>query len=199
MGQPTNTNETEPEASAPSAVGNILVLHPPLLAIYRLLLLYANNIEKTPLTALVRPALLLAGGAVAVWLVLWALLRNRYKAGIVASILILATLTGWHVLEYGLDVVVPKFSGFPGEAFYVLYAAAVAGGVLMLARHYRGQPRTAARRMIAAGVAAVALLLAVLYGLVPVFGMGPAWAMVLYLAIVVAGTVYLISDLILCI
>jgi hypothetical protein len=168
------------------------VLHPPLLAIYRVLLLYANNMEKTPLAAVVRPALMLALGAVALWIALWVVLRNRYKAGIVASILVVAGLTGWHVLEYTIDSYLPLLAGFPQEGFYFLYAAAIGVGLLFIAKQNWNRPTRAAWLMAASLVGAVAVMLAVVFLLAPAYGTGPAWAMVVYAALVVGLLAYVL-------
>lgn len=168
------------------------VLHPPLLAVYRVLLLYANNMGKTPPSALVRPALVLAAGAIVLWLVLWALLRNRLKAGIVASILIVAVLTGWHILEYGIATLLPALSGFPPEGFYLLYAALIGAGMMWLVRHYWDRPRAAALSLAASMVGAVAVFLAVTLWLAPIYGLGPAWTMIFYVVAVTALVVYTI-------
>lgn len=176
-----------PARPTPAALSGVPVLHPPLLAVYRILLLYATNMGKTPFSAIVRPTLLLAVGAVALWLVLWALIRNRYKAGLVASILIIASLTGWHVLEYGMRDVLPLISGFPAEGFYVLYAAAIAAGFILIARRHRGHPRTTAFLLLGGVLASVGVVLLVVFFLAPAFGTARAWAMVSYVAVTVAA------------
>ncbi|MDX9975966.1 MAG: hypothetical protein RBU21_23510, partial [FCB group bacterium] len=182
-------------AEKPSKVPTltVMVLHPPLLAIYRVLLLYANNMDKSPLTAVVRPALMLAAAAVALWLALWVLLRNKYKAGIVASILVVAALTGWHVLEYVIDSYLPLLSGFPQEGFYFAYATAIGVGLLYIARRNWNRPGRAAALMAASLVAVIAVMLTVVFVLAPAYGTGPAWAMVVYVAAVGVLLVYVLQ------
>ncbi len=59
----------------------IWVLHPFLLAVYPLLGLYGNNVDKTPLSALVRPGAALCLAALLVWVVASKLVRDRLRGG----------------------------------------------------------------------------------------------------------------------
>lgn len=184
------------EKPTPAALSGVAVLHPPLVAVYRVLLLYAANMGMTPLSALVRPLLVLSLGAIALWLVLWGILRQKYKAGLVASILIMSALTGWYILQYGIEKLpsVPLLGSFPPEGFYVMFAGAVAAALVLMARWLKDRRRTAMVLMVLAVVALVGAFLTVNLLLVPVYGARPAWAMVVYALVVLGAVVYVIVS-----
>lgn len=169
----------------------VLVLHPLFFALYPLLGLYAHNLHKTPPIALIRPALVLGGGAMLVWLVLWAVLRQPHRAGIVTSALVLAGLSGWSVLEYVVAWVTPLVDETANPIFFLLYGLATAGGCYAI---YRWRRRRPSWRYFAAGLVAFALLLPAIveWLAAPALGRGAAWIIAFYLLGVAVVVVYLL-------
>ncbi len=169
----------------------VLVLHPLFFALYPLLGLYAHNLDKTPPIALVRPALILGGGAILLWFVLWALLRQPHRAGIITSVLVLTGLSGWGVLENAIEWVTPRVDETANPIFYSLYALAVASGCYAI---YRWRRRRPSWRHYAAGLVAFALFLPAIveWLAAPAFGRGTAWMIAFYLLAAAIVVVYLL-------
>lgn len=109
------------------------VIHPVLLALYPVLGLYAHNADKTPVDALLRPCAVFAGLALCLWLILWPIVRNRYKAGFAASVLVVGCLSGWNVLEQTI-------AGVPEQAIWWLIGIYLVflGVVVAFVLHYEG-------------------------------------------------------------
>ena len=191
---PTHTPGASPRARQALARLHrhpVLVLHPLFFALYPLLGLYAHNLDKTPPIALIRPALVLGGGAMLVWLVLWALLRQPHRAGIITSVLVLTGLSGWSVLEFAIAWVTPRVDETANPVFYSLYALATAGGCYAI---YRWRRRRPSWRYFAAGLVAFALLLPAIveWLAAPAFGRGTAWMIAFYLLAAAIVVVYLL-------
>ncbi len=169
----------------------VLVLHPYFFALYPLLGLYAHNLDKTPPIALIRPALVLVGSAMLVWLLLWALLRQPHRAGIITSVLVLTGLSGWSVLEYAIAWVTPRVDDTANPIFFSLYALATAGGCYAI---YRWRRRRPSWRHFAAGLVAFALLLPAIveWLAAPALGRGTAWMIAFYLLAAAVVVVYLL-------
>ncbi|MBI5093594.1 MAG: hypothetical protein HZB26_14265 [Candidatus Hydrogenedentes bacterium] len=160
------------------------VLHPALLALQPVLGLYANNAGKTSLPELIRPAFVLAGGGVAVWLVLRVLLRDKYRAGVAASIVIVASLAGWNFLEYFIGSVEPVAPAGPWLAFNVVYGVACVIFLLAYRRMFASQPGVLLSLALLAAFAAVLIGLANVF-LRGAFGAFPTGSIVAYVTTVV--------------
>ena len=64
----------------------IRVLHPWLLAVFPILFLYAHNIDQVPFRQIPLPASVVLIVSAVMWLILRAIVRNRYKAGMLLSL-----------------------------------------------------------------------------------------------------------------
>lgn len=95
-------------------------IHPFLFAIYPVLFLYAQNMDLTPLTEALRPMALVAGIAIPLFVVLWAVLKDGARAGL------LVTLTALLFFSYGHFVDV--LEGFQ----FTVGASAVGSDALLL-------------------------------------------------------------------
>ncbi len=166
------------------------VLHPPLLALYPVLGLYAHNIEKTPVTTLMRPAAVTVIAALVIWGVCWGLARNSYKGGIIASALILGALSGWSVLENTIAIAAPIAAQWSNVVHYIIYAAiTVAVGAAL---YQWGSPKLRSwPAFLALAVLAVLIAAAVEGIMAPAFGRAASWCIALYLVALTGVVVYL--------
>jgi len=161
----------------------VRVLHPMLLSLTPMLGLYAQNASVTPVSALVRPAILLAGSSYALWILGWILLRDRYRAGFVVSALVLSFVVLWGALEDAIANIIPLFKSWPPPTFYVLYVLVVLGGIAAVLYRYR-KNRRAMKGLLALMVPVAVLGLAIATFLfAPVFGRRAAWIITAYLVI----------------
>lgn len=87
------------ERKPTAALEDTPVFHPLLLAMCPILGLYAYNVDNVPWTILIRPLVAAVVVAEIVLLVLRLCLRDKHKAGIVTSALLLALIWGWGLLE----------------------------------------------------------------------------------------------------
>ncbi|GMV93355.1 MAG: hypothetical protein AMXMBFR82_31330 [Candidatus Hydrogenedentota bacterium] len=175
----------------------VRVLHPMMLSLTPLLGLYAQNASVTPLHVLVRPAMVLTVCAAMLWILCWVLLRDRYRAGFVASALVLAFIVLWGVLEDAIAAVVPLLSSWSPSTFYVAYAGLVLLGIGGYLYRYRKSKRAMGNfALVMVPVALVGLVVAT-FLLAPVFGRRAAWIITVYLVItcfVVYGVLRSRSD-----
>lgn len=161
----------------------IRVLHPMMLALTPLLGLYAQNASVTPFYVLVRPALVLAGSTFILWILCWLLLRDRYRAGFLSSILVLAFVVLWGVLEDAIAIIVPMLTSWSVQMFYVAYVVLVLAGIGAFLYRYRKNKRAIKTFLlvmlpvIAIGFAVATFLLS------PVFGRRAAWLITTYLVL----------------
>ncbi|MBN2309811.1 MAG: hypothetical protein JXR94_12615, partial [Candidatus Hydrogenedentes bacterium] len=126
------------------------------------------------------------------WLVLRLILRDRHRAGLVASLVVVAFFMLWGALEDFILVVVPWLAGWRPLAFYGAYAAAVAAGLGALVWHYRAERRYALTLMGALAVIGVIWMLIAMLLLSPVFGRRAAWLITGYLIVFVAALAWVL-------
>ena len=152
--------------------------------------LFAHNIEKTPIATLMRPVITVVAVALVLWCICWALTRNRYKGGVMASALVLAALPGWSVLENSIAVAVPIVGEWGDFVFYTLYIALTAAVGAAL---YRWGPQRLRSWRWLAGLAGLAVVIAAtVEGLMaPAFGRGASWCIAAYLVVVIGVVIYL--------
>jgi hypothetical protein len=129
-----------------------------LLALQPVLGLYANNAGKTVFSELIRPALVLAGASLALWLGLRLVIRDKYRAGLVASIVMVAALAGWNFLEYVIGMAEHVAPSLPWVGFNIAYALVCLACIVVFARRFAGQPgvfRSVAALVVVAGAVLV--------------------------------------------
>ena len=76
------------------------ILHPFLISIYPLLLLYANNMDEVKFTAVIRPLFLCLLGAVIVLGLFFLLLRDTQRAALATSLCLVYFYTYGHIYSY---------------------------------------------------------------------------------------------------
>ena len=168
----------------PRPLDPVPILHPVLFAIYPILGLYANNMTVTPFRGVIRPLLVLGLGAAALWVVLAVLLRKMHKAGVIASLLILACVSGWGILEYTIRLTLPYVGAVPTPCWYVVYGIVGIGSLGAIGIRWRKRPRAVLPWV--AGLVGVLACIPVLAELV-LFGAlsrGAAWYVSVYLVAV---------------
>ncbi|MBX7257387.1 MAG: hypothetical protein K1Y02_13570 [Candidatus Hydrogenedentes bacterium] len=171
------------------ALRPVRVLHPTLLSLCPLLGLFAQNLDTVQTGAILRPALVLAGISFLVTAVLAIALRNRYKAGLVTSTLIVSLVVVWGVLEDLISRAIPLYPTMPPVAFYILYAVLALAASGFAVYEYRNDPtRLRVHLFFLAAMLAGGLLIAALV-LSPMFGRRAAWIITAYLMITVYAVV----------
>ena len=163
-----------------TALEDLAILHTPLLALCPLLGLFAYNIEKVRFAVLVRPAFVLLIAAEGLLLALWLVYRDKYKAGIVASWLVVAATWGWSLLETGLAQAVPILRGGSTWVAYGVFAVALIVGAVAALVAWKPKPSKAIRYGIAAAVGVLAAALVIELGLTRIFGRVASWCFVGY-------------------
>ncbi|MCL4215768.1 MAG: hypothetical protein KJ052_01990 [Candidatus Hydrogenedentes bacterium] len=163
------------------------VLHPPLLAICPVLGLYAQNVGVIPPGDLIRPALVLAGGAIGLWLVLWMLMASRYRAGFTATVLVASLVFGWGILEDFISLTLYWLSGWPTPVFYVLFGVLVWGALITYGIRFKPGRRAFVKIVILLAVFFAASFIVADLAMAPVFGRRAAWLIVAYLSSVAIG------------
>jgi hypothetical protein len=76
------------------------ILYPFLFAIYPVSLLFAHNIEETPFSSVIRPLLLSLLGAILLYFLLKLIIRDRYKAALITTLLLGFFFAYGHVYNY---------------------------------------------------------------------------------------------------
>ena len=161
----------------------VRVLHPMLLCLTPLLGLYAQNASVTPLSALARPAILLAGSASVLWIFCWILLRDRYRAGFVTSTLVLSFVVVWGVLEDTIKFFIELGDEWLPQTFYLLYVLVIVAAIVIVLYRYRKNRRAMKNLLLVmVPVAAVGFALAT-FLLAPIFGRRAAWIITPYLVV----------------
>ena len=174
-----------------AALEDTPVFHPLMLAICPILGLYAYNVGHVPWTALIRPVLVAIVCAQLLQMLLWICLRDKHKAGILASVLLLALMWGWSLLETGIVMASRNLQTLEPRVVY----GALGLLVLLLALGVYVRNRADKRRaLLMAGlflliVVIGALLVALL--LDRIFGTVASTLILAYLGVVAAGLVYL--------
>ena len=159
----------------------VRVLHPMLLSLTPLLGLYAQNVEVIPFSAILTPALCLVSGSLALWLVGWLVLRDRYRAGLAASALVLFLVVLWGVLEDIISRAVPVFAVWSPWTFYAIFALAAALVIGAVAWRARGERSALKKLMLLLVPATLAGFAVAAFLLTPVFGRRAAWMIAAYL------------------
>ena len=124
--------------------------YPPLFALFPVLSVYSANVALLPLASVWRPALIAAGFAVALWAVLFLILRDLQKSAMGSSVATLCCF-GYGALAH--------WTGFPPSSFKLIALWAVAtAGLAAIAMWRLRSVRTAnlfAAALIVAGLAQV--------------------------------------------
>ena len=166
-------------STLPAAPGPIPIIHPLLFAIYPLLGLYANNIGITPVGFLMRPVAISAVAALGVWTALCLVSRKAHKAGAIASLVILASVPGWRVLEFVIRTSLPYVGAVPTPCYYIAYGLAAIVGLAVIARYWRKQAAKWWAAILAGGLVGVPVFAElVLFG---AHNRGAAWYISVYL------------------
>ncbi len=76
-----------------------LDFHPLIFAIYPILFLFANNIDKAEPQELILPSVISISGAALIWLISWMLLRNIRKSAIVTTLMLFLFFSYGHILK----------------------------------------------------------------------------------------------------
>jgi hypothetical protein len=161
------------------------VFHPFFIALTPVLGLYAQNVGMFPVEAIFRPAVLLLLGATLLLLILWALVRDVHKAGVAASLLLFAFLSGWNILESSIAAFVPLVADWPVPTQYLAFAAAVIAGCVLFARWNQTRGKTLWPWLALLAFVVVVLPLAAELLLAPMFGRAVSWFMGAYLILVI--------------
>ncbi|MCC6489466.1 MAG: hypothetical protein IT364_18355, partial [Candidatus Hydrogenedentes bacterium] len=146
-----------------------------------LLGLYAQNVEVTPFSAIVPPALYLFLGSFALWILGWILLRDRYRAGLAVSTLVLFLVVLWGVLEDVIRRVIFVLAVWSPWTFYAIFGlmtVLVIGSIAWRARGNRDVLRSLVLILIPTALAGFAVAA---FLLTPVFGRRAAWMITAYL------------------
>jgi len=180
------------ERKPTAALEDTPVFHPLLLAMCPILGLYAYNVDNVPWTILIRPLVAAVVVAEIVLLVLRLCLRDKHKAGIVTSALLLALIWGWGLLETSISTALPYLQALgPLIVYGAVPVVALILAVLIFAL-YRENRR---RALMNAGmflVIALASALAVVLFLDRVFGTVASTFILVYLLLVGAIIAYLV-------
>ena len=163
------------------------VLHPPLLALCPVLGLYAQNVGVVPPGDLIRPALVLASGALGLWLVLWMLMGSRYRAGFTATVLVAALVFGWGILEDLISLTLYWLAGWPTPVFYVLFGVLVWGGLITYGIRFKPGRRALVKIAILIAALCVVSFIVADLAMAPVFGRRAGWLITAYLSTVAIG------------
>ncbi len=113
------------------------VLHPEMLALYPVLGLYAHNMATLPFGTILRPMLALVALTVVLWIFLSVLFRSVHRAGLAASILVFASLSGWNVLESVIRRTQPWAEEVPPILSIMAYSVCAALCLFAVVRYYR--------------------------------------------------------------
>jgi len=165
--------------------------HTALLGLYPVLGLYAHNIETTSPWAVARPALAVLVLAAVLTITLRSIYRDRHKAGIAASVLMVALLSGWSVLLLAKQTLLPLISGYPDWVYYAIYVLVFLATVAATWR--LSKIPVAAMTSIALSIAVAFIFALVIadYVLSAVFPRGHAWLMGAYFLLVAGVLVYI--------
>lgn len=160
-----------------------------LLALVPLLGLYAQNSSILPVSALVRPGCVLVAVSALVWVVGWAALRDRYRAGLIASAVLVPLVVTWGVLEDLISAIVPFLSTWTPAAFYVAYVCLFGAIVAYLVYRDRSNIARIKLYLLAAALLAGVGVATASFALAPLFGRRAAWMIAAYLI----ATVFVIA------
>ncbi len=165
------------------ALRPVRVLHPVLLALCPLFGLYAQNLDTVQASAIIRPALLLMGVALALTIALTVVLRDRYKAGLVTSTILVFLVVVWGVLEDLISRVVSLFATAPPAVFYILYVLLASAAFGFAIYEYREDRKALRKQLIfLAAILGIGIIIAT-FLLSPIFGRRAAWLITAHLLI----------------
>ena len=116
----------------------VVNLHTVFVALYPLLGLYAHNLDKTPLAALVRPIMAVVVFSWIVTFIFRRLLRNRDKGAAAATVVVAAIFSGWSILLFLIAIVLPSVSGYPDWVYYAAYTVFFIVAAAYLSTRARG-------------------------------------------------------------
>lgn len=154
-----------------------------MLSLTPLLGLYAQNASVTPLGALVRPGAILIGFSLLLWILCWVPLRDRYRAGFVASAIVLSFVVLWGVLEDVIREVVKLLDTWSPQMFYLAYVILVVAGIAGFLFRYRKSKRAMKSFLLMMAPVAVVGFVVATFLLSPVFGRRAAWIITAYLVL----------------
>lgn len=152
-----------------------------MLSLTPLLGLYAQNASVTPLGALVRPGAILIGFSLLLWILCWVPLRDRYRAGFVASAIVLSFVVLWGVLEDAITAVVFLLDTWSPQMFYLAYVILVVAGIAGFLIRYRKSKRAMKSFLLVMAPVAVVGFVVATFLLSPIFGRRAAWIITAYL------------------
>ncbi|MFO7973785.1 MAG: hypothetical protein R6V12_04040 [Candidatus Hydrogenedentota bacterium] len=174
-----------------AALEDTPVFHPLLLAICPILGLYAYNVGTVSWTVLIRPILVALAVAEVLLIGFWIGLRDKHKAGLLTSVLLLALVWGWGVLETSINAAFPYVQVQEPIIVYTAMAGLVVILTLGIVVFYRANLRRAL--MMASLFLAFVLGGALVVGLFldRVFGVIASTFILTYIAVVTVGLVCL--------
>jgi hypothetical protein len=164
--------EAMTERRPTAALEDTPVFHPLLLAVCPILGLYAYNVGNVPWTALLRPLIVALVCAQLLQWILWAILRDKHKAGVVASALLLALMWGWSLLETGIAMASRNLQTVEPPVAYGVLGILVFLSALVVYAWNRADKRRALLRaglflvIVLLGALTIAVLLDRIYGTV---------------------------------
>ncbi len=161
----------------------VRVFHPMVLSLTPVLGLYAQNASVTPAAVLVRPAVILVASSFTLWILCWILFRDRYRGGVVASVLVLAFCVLWGVLEDTINSAVRLLSPWPPQTFYLIYVGVALVGIGVFLYRYRRSRRAIKNLLVVMVPVAIAGFAVATFLFAPVFGRRAAWIITAYLVI----------------
>lgn len=183
-----------PERKPPRMPDPVIIVHPFLLAVVPALGLYANNLSATAFGAFVRPALVMAGTTFVLWLVLALLMRRIHKPAILLSLLTVACFSGWTVLEYVIELLLPLVGLPPTWLYFTVFAAGAVGCLVWVIWRLRERPGVAlswSAVLAGACVFVPALAEGFLFG---TFNRAESWIMALYVVGMLALAVVIFAH-----
>jgi len=185
-----STEQGEIPGSNAEASGEVPVLYPALLALYPVLGLYAHNSGKIALASVIRPAVVVVLVSILLVYILRRLFSHRYKGGLAAGILVVATLSGWSIYVYAMDLLLPQVAGYPNWFYYLAYAVVFIVMVSLVTWRTRAVSGSGLRNAFYLLLIFAVVLLLSEGVFTSVFARGPAWFITTYWLLVAGLLVY---------
>jgi hypothetical protein len=129
-----------------------LVIHPVLLAVFPLLFLYAGNIDQTTVQQALSPLWYAVPGTLILWLLFYLWMRNIFKAGLAASLLVLLFFFYGHFY-----VLLDRWGVAPGHGILLPLMLLICGYLIYFISRARRDFRTTTRVLNV--IAAVVILM----------------------------------------
>jgi hypothetical protein len=180
-GDPGAEGPSRVEQAKAEALDSPIVFHPVLWAVLPAVSLFANNIGRASGESLFRSVSLLLALGVGLYLICWAIFRDRYRGGILASLILFTSLTGWGILENVLAWATRSVTGVPTSYMLGGFVAAAAVGAVALMLWLRPGRAAVIRGIFIAIVVTSVTATMAYYWLAPAMGKGPGWGIVAYL------------------